>query len=145
MLLPDAKKMVIDWLLADSSLRSYVSTRVYSRIPALKKGAAENRFPLVRVVRIPSPPAFSRPLYVDRPHLQVDVFGGSEATTWDIAAEVAERLEAMPGNHHSVEGVVTDVKFLNIGDQPDEEFNPAKPRVRMDVRLTTHPPQLLPT
>lgn len=141
-MLPDAKRMVIDWLLADTTLRTLVSTRVYSKIP--KKGG-DDRFPLVRVTRIPSPPAMSRPLYIDRPHMQIDVFGGSETTTWDIAAQVMERLAAMPGNHHSTDGVVTAVKFTNVGDTPDDEFSPAKPRQRIDAVLTTHAAQLQPT
>lgn len=141
---PDAKKMVIDWLLADSGVRAIASTRVYSVIPAVKKGASDNRFPLVRVVRVGGAP-MTRPLYIDRPHLQIDCFGGPEKTTWELAEAVMVRMDAMPGSHHSTEGVVSAVVLLNVGDMPDTEFSPAKPRVRMDMRLATHAAQLLPT
>lgn len=129
---PDAERLVIAWALANSTVATSVSNRIYSVIPAAPT------FPLIRIVRIGGSPVASKPLWLDQAVLQVDVWGGPKATTHDIAQTIrAHMADSLQGKHTL--GYVTTVEFGEFQWLPDASYDPSKPRYSFDVSIFTHP------
>lgn len=137
MSLVDVEALVSQYLRAQSEVTAFVGQRVYTALPDDKV------FPLVRIVRIGGAPKMSRPLYVDSALLQIDVFGGSKATTFDTVDAVREELAKLP-DEAAVQplGVVCGVRFGPLSYIPDETFKPAKPRYVQGVTVTVRPAPL---
>ena len=137
MTLVDVEALVSQYLRAQSEVTAYVGQRVYTALPD------DKTFPLVRITRIGGVPPMSRPMYVDAAHLQIDVFGGSKATTLDTIDAVREELAKIV-DEDPVQplGVVCGVRFGPLAYLPDETFKPAKPRYVLDVTVTVRPAPL---
>lgn len=134
MSLVDVEQMVSVYLRAQSEVNAYVGQRVYTALPK------DKTFPLVRLTRIGGVPPLSRPLHMDRAHLQIDVFGGSKATALDTMDAVRMELSKMVDEDPvQPTGVVCGVKFGPLAYLPDETFEPAKPRYTQDVTVTVRP------
>jgi len=137
MSLVDVEALVSQYLRAQSEVTAYVAQRVYTSLPA------DPTFPCVRIVRVGGAPKMSRPLYVDSAHLQIDVFGGSKATTFDTIDAIRQELAKMV-DEDPVQplGVVCGVKFGPLAYIADESYSPAKPRYAQDVTVTVRPAPL---
>lgn len=131
-LLPDIEVLVTSFLRAQIEVTSIVNARVYTEVPA------NPTFPLVRVRRLGGFPALNRPLYVDRPLVQIEGYaatkGAARLLTETCRAVLAERAE---GTHAT--GVVAGVTFGALLWLPDDDFTPPKPRYICDATLTVRP------
>lgn len=132
-LLPDVERLAATWLRNLSDVRAIVGDRVYGAIPAAPT------FPLVRLTRIGGEPVLSRPLHLDRAHLQVDCWGGGKAMSRLLAETCrgAFAHEAFIGPHD--DGVVSGVVFGAFAYLPDDSYEPAKPRHFFTVTIYVHP------
>lgn len=129
--------MVSVYLRAQSEVNAYVGQRVYTALPK------DKTFPLVRLTRIGGVPPMSRPLVVDRAHLQIDVFGGSKSTALDTVDAIREELaKIVDEDPVQALGVVCAVRFGPLAYLPDESFKPAKPRYALDVTVSVRPAPL---
>lgn len=128
--LPDIEALVIAWAL-DSDAVNTVSDRIYGALPN------NPTFPAIRITRVGGTPP-QRLHWLDEALLQVDVFGGSKATTRLLAATFAAELSVNLVGIHPL-GVVTAAAAGGLQWQPDESFAPAKPRYTFDAAVTYHP------
>lgn len=131
--MPDAERLVIDALIADPDLAGLVEGRVYGVIPNTKV------FPLIRVVRWGGEMIDDGdPYWGDAPGLQIDTWADRKAE----AVSVAETVRAVCGQRlagrHPL-GLVAGVGIGTCVYDPDPEFTPAKPRVRLAIDLVTRP------
>lgn len=137
MSLVDVEALVSQYLRSQSEVTAYVGQRVYTALPETKT------FPLVRLTRVGGVPPMSRPLHMDAARIQIDVFGGSKATTLDtmdaIREELAKIVDEAPVQPL---GVVCGVRFGPLAYLPDGDFEPAKPRYTLDVTVTVRPAPL---
>lgn len=131
--MPDAERLVIDALIADPDLTALVAGRVYGVIPNAKV------FPLIRVVRWGGQMLDDGdPYWSDAPALQIDTWAERKAEAVSVAEVVrAVCAQRLPGRHPT--GVVAGVGVGTSVYDPDPEFSPAKPRVRLALDLVTRP------
>jgi Protein of unknown function (DUF3168) len=129
--LPDVERLVSSYLRSSAKVAGVVADRVYTAFPAQASGE-----PLVLVQRIGGTPPLSHPLVVDEAQLQVDVYGGTKAAAWVVLAAVLAALDELEGAVLP-EGYVSAVRQGAIRWQPDETFDPWRPRYVADVTLTT--------
>lgn len=122
---PDSEAIVGTWL-RDGGLA--VGQRVYSSIPKTPT------FPLITLRRIGGLPAEKHRL--DRPMIQVDVWGTSKSEAQDIAQEARTRLHELEGQ--SVTGAVV----AGVADTLGMSFIPDPPTARdryiFGVSLVVH-------
>lgn len=142
MTLVDAEALTSYYLLNQSEVQTFAARRVYTEIPK------NPTWPLVRVTRIGGAPKISRPLYLDKAHLQLEVFGGPKATAFDLSCVCLDELSKLPVEA-AVQplGIVTAVGFGPINAwMPDEsvptEKGKARPRYISDVFVSTRPAPL---
>lgn len=137
MTLVDVEALVSQYLRSQSEVTAYVGQRVYTVLPD------DKTFPLVRLTRVGGVPPMSRPLHIDNARIQIDVFGGSKATTFDTIDAIRQEL-AKVVDEDPVQplGVVCGVKFGPLAYLPDESYAPAKPRFTQDVTVTVRPAPL---
>lgn len=131
--MPDAERLVIDALIADPDVAALVAGRVYGVIPNVKV------FPLIRVVRWGGEMVDDGDLYWgDSPALQIDTWADRKAEACSIG-EIVRAVcgQRLKGRHPT--GVVAGVGVGTSVYDPDPEFNPAKPRVRLALDLVTRP------
>jgi hypothetical protein len=124
--LPDAERIVVEYLRASTTLAPLLDDRAYTAFPA-QAGPA----PLIVVQRVGGEPELSQPLVLDSPQLQVDVYGGTKAQAHELAAATRAELSALIGVQPH--GVVTGVRFASLRYLPDETYKPARPRYLFDV------------
>lgn len=127
----DVERLVSSYLRAHAAVAGAVGDRVYTAWPAQTSGE-----PLVLVQRIGGTPPLSHPLVVDEAQLQVDVYGGTKAAAWIVLAAVLAAFDELEGVVVP-EGYVSAVRQGAIRWQPDETFDPWRPRYVADVTLTT--------
>lgn len=137
-LLPDAEKVVVDYLLSRDEVTDYVEQRIFTELPGIRQGQTEWRFPAVRVTRIGGSPSLQTPRILDAPILQVEAWGGTKHTAGRIAETCAAALAVARFTEHT-EAIVYGATFGDTVDLPDEAFSPAKPRYLFDVTLTIRP------
>lgn len=134
-LLPDAEQLVSNFLQAQDEIQAIAGTdpvRVYTVIPA------KSVFPLMRITRYGGQPASAYPLWVDKPQLQLEAFGGPKATAHDLLATAVATITArLPGTTDL--GVVDHLLFGQFRYLPDDTFTPPKPRYLTTCTITLHP------
>ena len=129
-LLPDAEKLVVDYLLAAADLDSYLSDRIYTAIPN------DPTWPLARVTLLDT--QVSYPRHIADTLLQVDVYGGSKKTARDAADTIAGLLaEPVVGTHTL--GTVSWASTTGPRWLPDAGYTPARARYVVEATLTIHP------
>lgn len=134
-LLPDAESLVSAYLRTREEVTDLAAQRVFTILPTNKA------FPLVRVVRVGGAPLFSRPLYIDVPRVQIDVWADTKKAAWQLA-ETCRAVMALAHLASHEEGVVSNVALGGLLWQPDTDFKPAKPRYLFDAVLTVRPRSL---
>jgi hypothetical protein len=127
--LPDAERLVCDYLRADPRVAALVGERVYTAFPAQAGGA-----PLLLVQRVGGIPPFPQPLIFDQAGLQLDAYGGSKAKAHELAATARAVLGALQGTVQP-QGVVSGVDFGSLRWQPDETYDPPRARYQFDLQV----------
>lgn len=130
---PNAEALLSQFLRDQDEIDNLVDGRVYTAIP---KSAT---YPLVRVSLFDDAPTLSRPLWHVAYFLQLEAFGGSKSTAWQIAstcrAAIVGRLEGV----YDAFGVVTGAEVSGLRDVPDDSDSPARPRWIFTVTMFAHP------
>ena len=139
LLLPDVERLVSSYLRAHAGVANVVGDRVYTAMPA----QGDPSSPLVLVQRIGGTPPLSHPLVVDEAQLQIDAYGGPKVVAWAALANVLAAFDELEGVVLP-EGYVSAVRQGAIRWQPDETFDPWRPRYVADVTLTTRPTAVVP-
>ncbi len=131
-LLPNVEALVSAFLRGRSEITALIDDRVYTVLP---KGVV---FPTLRLAQYDDALVTQRPLWVATSFLQLDAFGGTKADAYTLAATARAVMAAyLPGTHAG--GVVTDVRFSGMRDEPDADYEPAKPRWLFTAEITVHP------
>lgn len=139
-LLPDVERAVSRWLRDSDDIADLVDDRVFNVIPALKKGVAEWRFPLLRVTQVDSTEAVRA--WLDGAVLQVDAYGGPKAQASEVGRTARAVLDLMTGQ--VLDGaVVTGVRTGGWRYEPDETFPTARPRFLFTAVVHARPGSLL--
>lgn len=133
-LLPDTERMLIRFLQTDVAVAPLLGDRVYSVMP----DPAKHSWPAARVHRWGG--TADEDAAIDHPAVQVDVWGGSKRTAWVCAETIRAACRLRLRGVHE-DGIVSRVVFGNLSDDPDPNFDPARPRWRFDLMLTTRPLQ----
>lgn len=131
-LLPNVESMVTLYLQTQPDMVALIDARSYTELPK------NVEFPAIRVTQYNDLKRTVRPLWVVTAFLQVDAFGGTKSQAWRLAATAQAAIAAMEGNTYPG-GVVSAVNMGGMSDQPDTDYEPAKPRFRIDVSITVHP------
>lgn len=133
-LLPDAERIVSEYLRSRSEITALVGSRVFTEVP---KRETDRVFPLVRLSRVGGGPTGS-PLHLDRALISFDVWGGTKYEARQIAATIAAVLDEI--SNYSAHG------GYSAGSSPgplryllDDSFEPAKPRYVLDAVVYFRP------
>ena len=130
----DAERLVSAYLRADATITGLVADRVYTDLPS------RATFPLIRVTLIGGAPIYSRPLFLDEAHLQLDAYGGPKVQARLIVDTVRSLLAADAFNGvHAGGAVVTGVTFGQLAYVPDDLYDPPKPRYVAEASVFTRP------
>jgi hypothetical protein len=136
-LTPNVEALVSAFLREQAEVTALVGDRVYTSLPK------NVEWPAVRVVVIDELPTGS-PLWLVGAIVQVDAWGGSKADAWRIANTCRAVMDRRLAGAHP-EGVVSGVTPGGLIDQPDEDFEPAKPRWLFTSTVHAHPGATLPS
>lgn len=131
--LPSAETLLSQFWRQDDPVAAVFADNVYTELPAKYAGP----WPAARITRIGG--QTDRLGVIDRPLMQVDVWGGPKATARDgAAALVAAVTQRLPW---TLTGVGT-IQLLRVGGLryvPDVTFDPARPRYTFDLSLVARP------
>lgn len=131
--LPNLEAIVSAHLRATPELDASLGDRIYTVLPK------DVVFPAIRVTLIGDEKVTTRPLWVVRGTLQVEVWGGSKAQAYTGAsiaqAALVERLVDSVGTGWVVNGVRAGA----LRDEPDAAYAPARERFLFLVDITAHP------
>lgn len=128
----DVERLLSEWLRSLDSVTELVGDRIYTEMPATKN------FPLVVLTLITDVPVFSQPLRLTGSRVQIDCYGGPKVVARRISDVIRGEIDAnLSGPHDGA--VVTGVDVGAASPQPDQDFNPPKPRYRGDVTIWAHP------
>ena len=132
-ILPDAEVLVTQFLRQTVEVQARLGDNVFTVLPAGFDG-----WPACRVVRIGGT---TDPLAVlDRPIMQVDVWGGPKLTAQEAAATIRAALsQRLPWTHGTAGTLGGVIRMGTLRDVPDTSFDPARPRYIFDVQLVTRP------
>lgn len=112
-------------------------TRIGTRHPT------DRTKPWLRLTRIGGTPSSSRPLYLDRPLIQLEAYGGAaEATSQDEAHALTQACRAwlpLAEEADHTGGVITAVRLGNTLRLVDHDFTPARERYLTDATVYAHP------
>lgn len=133
--LPDAEAEISAFLRGLDEIFDLVEERVYTEIPA------NAEFPLVRLTRIGGTPLFNKPLWVDRPTLQIEAYGGTKAQAQEIAETCRAALSEIE-SATSPTAVFLSAEFGGMLYLPDPEFKNPRPRYVFDVDVFLHSTEL---
>lgn len=129
MSLPDAEKLVRDYLVTVPAVTALAGPRVSTALPK------EPPYPYLTLTRVGGVP--SLPGYLDNPRIEFFSWADTKAVARALADAAAEAMVAIPGTHPL--GVVTGA--IETGDglrwDPDEATN--TPRYRFEVQLYVYP------
>lgn len=129
-LVPDAERLVSAYLRSEPRMQALVGDRIYTAFPA--KAGAE---PMLLIQRVGGAPPFSYPFVADAAELQLDAYGGPKATAHELARTAQACLSALQGQVRP-EGVASAVVLGVLSWQPDETYDPPRPRYLLDVTVT---------
>lgn len=149
-IVPDAEKLLVDFLLAQEEITDFFTSgvddagnaivtppedRVFTEMPKKTK-----IFPLIRVHQYNAIQVTSRSLWLTRYSLQVDVFGGPKQTAHDLAVTcMAVMSSRLPGLHD--QGIVTGVDIAGLRPEPDDTYTPPRPRTIFTATIYARPNQ----
>lgn len=138
LLLPDVEQLLWEFLRDQADVTALVDVdRIVGFTPD------DTGAPWVRYRRIGGLPLIERPLVLDQPRVQFDVYGGTKSQAYRLAETIrqvcADRLR---GQHP--QGVVTGVQFGSLLFLPDDgittEGGGPRPRYVFDLRPIIKPP-----
>ncbi len=129
---PDPEQLLVQFLLAQPEAQERLADRIYTRIPR------EKTFPLARVFRWSGSPDIvpaNGPIVTTRAELQVDVWSSKGFAECDDIARILQALiaERSVGNYEAGRIIARDLGPYR--PDADQEFTPARPRIRFDVSL----------
>lgn len=130
-ILPDAERIVSEFLRGNARVSAIVAERVFTIFPA--QAGPE---PLLLIQRIGGTVPFSQPLVLDGADLQLDCYGGPKRTAEVLAATTRAVLTELEGTVWPGEGSVSAVRFGSLRWLPDETWSP--PRARYVADVTVH-------
>lgn len=128
LLMPDAEELVVAYL-RDAFPDATVVTELFMGF--------EEELPLLRVSRTGG--AMVRPLVLDGPRMDIDVFARSRVDASQLAREVAAAMPAAKGRAYAG-GLVTSVAE-EVGPSWRPDFNPHVYHFGLTVVLTIRPTQ----
>lgn len=136
-ILPNIEALTVGFLRNDPDLAALVGQRVYA-------GALpDTTRPCIRVTRWGGTPQYDAwqpsPILLDNAHLQIDVWGTTNAEAGRIAETVRAILaQRYPG--HQQQGLeaadIVKVAFSTLSDSPDDTYDPPWPRYIIDLTIT---------
>ena len=129
-LVPDAERIVSAFLREQPRMQALVGDRIYTAFPA-KAGSGA----LLLIQRVGGLPPLSVPFVVDSAELQLDAYGGPKAAAHELARTAQAELVALQGQVRP-EGVVSAIALGVMSWQPDEAYDPPRPRYLVDVTVT---------
>jgi hypothetical protein len=129
-LVPDAERLVSAYLRGEPRMQALVGDRIYTAFPA-KAGSG----PLLLIQRVGGQPPLSYPFILDAAELQLDAYGGPKATAHELARTAQACLSTLQGQVRP-EGVASAVALGVMSWQPDEMYDPPRPRYLIDVTVT---------
>jgi hypothetical protein len=132
--LPDAERIVSEFVRSRAEVSTLVDARVYTELP---KKASDRDFPIVRLTRTGGG-ATTSPRFLDRAILTFDVWGGTKYEARLVAETLAAVLDDIAG--YTIHGgYATGSSPGSLRYLPDETFEPAKPRYSFDVIVLLRP------
>lgn len=131
-LLPNLEALVSDFLRDQAEIVALVGDRVYTALPS---GV---QFPAMRVTQFYSLPLMNRPLWLTGGQLQIEAWGGTKGQAFGAVTTAMGVMAARLTGVHAF-GCVTGVDFAGLRDQPDENYEPAKPRWLCTATVYAHP------
>jgi hypothetical protein len=135
--LPDAHRLVLDFLRAQPELVDLVEDRIYTVVPN------ERRYPLLLVQQIGSSPLALRPWWAEQTDIQLAAYGATDRHARQVC-ELARSLcmTRLIGSDYE-QGVVSWVSTLNLVALADDVLvastGRALPRWVTTVTVTAHP------
>lgn len=135
-IVPDVEILLWRYLTGHDDVADLVADQIYSVLPG---DTLDWTAGVVRIVRVTGGPAMTRPLRIDKPHVQIDSWATTRARAFSVAATVNGALAELPDIGVTGDGVVNAVRIMG---GPDHSFDPERPdlhRYRSSARLTVHP------
>lgn len=120
-----------------------VTTIVVDRISHRSPGEGDFEQPWVRITQVDArnETGTNEVEHLVSYYLQIDCYAGEGnryGEAFDLSAAVRAALVGLPGN--DLDGaVVTDIGFLSMPSQPDEDLKPARERMVLDAEIFAHP------
>lgn len=128
-LLPSAEVLAVAYLKASADVSALVGARIGTELYA-------GTDPAVWLSLVTGEERFRNHLVA--PVLDIRSYGGTKAQADLLARTVHAVMHDMPGSH--AQGVVTDVACLTLPAwNPDDGFEPPRPRYLGSYQLTIHP------
>lgn len=135
-MIPDGKAIVIEYLNGDATVDA-LGARIASKIPSTIKAN-----PWVRVLQLDArAAALSRAEHLTEFLFDLHCYASEDGGTVEasnVARTVRAALHVMPDDTFA-DVVVTSVRFVGMGDLPDEDFEPARDRVVLTAIVHMHP------
>lgn len=131
-LMPNVESMLTAYLQSQADIVALIGERSYTELPH------NVVFPAIRVTQYNDLKVTVRPLWVVTAYVQLDAFGGTKNQAWTLASTAQSAIAAMEGLVLPG-GVVSAANVGGMSDQPDTDYEPAKPRFRVDFSITVHP------
>lgn len=132
---PFAEELLVAYLRADAAVAALVGTKVSTQLPKTFK--AERRIQLFRTGGVPNPNDV--PGHLDRPSIQLNTFGATQAEAWAVAAETIRAVLAAPAGTFPAAVVTHARRVLGPIWSPDPDSDPPIPRYITGVVLWIHP------
>jgi hypothetical protein len=135
MRLPNAEMLLSQFYRADPDVLAIQGDDTYTELPSRFTG-----WPATKITRVGGAPPFTDPLVIDRPLMQVEVYGGPKSLAADVAETQRAALVAvgrLPFVALGVGELSTVVRFGTLRYVPDPTWDPARPRYIYDLVLQT--------
>lgn len=135
-LAPNVLRLVTGFLRAQTEVSALVDDRVYSDIPK------DPTWPLVRVSHLGGGTRTDPAYHLFAELVQVDCWGGPRIATFNLAETCRAAMSQRLIGAHTVgadSAVVSGISPGGLREDSDDTYAPAKPRVRFDCVIYTHP------
>lgn len=131
--LVDAERLLVTYLLADDGVAALCGTRVTTELP--KTFTKQARVQIFRTGGVPDPKDV--PGHLDRPTIQINAWGATKESAYDVAAETIRAILAAPKATHSGAVVTHANRLLGPVWSPDPDTD--TPRYVIGAVLWIHP------
>lgn len=131
-ILPNVEALISAFFRTQPELVALVDDRVYTELPK------SPTFPAMRVTQYDDITVTDMPLWVIAAQIQVDSWGGSKHDAWLTASTARGLLSSRLSGEHTL-GTVSGVRFGGMRDEPDTDYEPAKPRFYFTASVFAHP------